>query len=98
MKRVISSSLGVRVSGFESPQDVQGTPFDDAEREKNRQLDAAAVFYLRSRGIGEAAARAMLTQAFAADLAERIRIPALRAEVERELGERLSGAAGEAAR
>jgi Fe-S cluster assembly protein SufD len=62
------------------------------------QLDSAAVFYLRSRGIGEAAARAMLTQAFAADLAERIRIPALRAEVERELGERLSGAAGEAAR
>ncbi len=61
------------------------------------QLDAAALFYLRSRGIGDAAARAMLTQAFAADLAERIRIPALRAEVERELGERLSGAA-EAAR
>jgi Fe-S cluster assembly protein SufD len=57
------------------------------------QLDAAALFYLRSRGIGEAAARALLTQAFAADLAERIRIPALRAEVERELGERLSGGA-----
>jgi Fe-S cluster assembly protein SufD len=62
------------------------------------QLDAAAVFYLRSRGIGEAAARAMLTQAFAADIAERIKIPALRAEVERELGLRLSGAAAEAAR
>lgn len=55
------------------------------------QLDAAALFYLRARGIGEAEARAMLTQAFAADLAERIRIPELRAEVERELGQRLSG-------
>jgi Fe-S cluster assembly protein SufD len=62
------------------------------------QLDAAAVFYLRSRGIGEAAARAMLTQAFAADLAERIKIPGLRAEVERELGARLSAAGAEAAR
>jgi Fe-S cluster assembly protein SufD len=62
------------------------------------QLDAAALFYLRSRGIGEAAARAMLTQAFAADLAERIRIPALRAEVERELGRRLSGAGAETGR
>ena len=40
----------------------------------------------------------MLTQAFAADLAERIKIPALRAEVERELGLRLSGTAAEAAR
>lgn len=62
------------------------------------QLDAAALFYLRSRGIGESAARAMLTQAFAADIAERIRIPSLRAEVERELDERLSGAAAEASR
>ena len=57
------------------------------------QLDAAALFYLRSRGIGEDAARAILTRAFASDVAERIRIPFVRAEVERELGERLSGAA-----
>ncbi len=62
------------------------------------QLDAAALFYLRSRGIGEDAARAILTQAFAADIAERIKIPSLRAEVERELGERLSGSAIEGAR
>ena len=40
------------------------------------QLDAAALFYLRSRGIGEAEARALLTWAFAADVAERIRVAA----------------------
>jgi len=37
------------------------------------QLDAAAMFYLRSRGIGEAAARGLLTYAFASDLLGRIR-------------------------
>ena len=56
------------------------------------QLDAAALFYLRSRGIGEQAARALLTWAFAADVAERIRVPSVRAEVERELGLLLAGA------
>jgi Fe-S cluster assembly protein SufD len=56
------------------------------------QLDAAALFYLRSRGIGEEAARALLTWAFAADVAERIRVPSVRTEVERELGLRLTGA------
>ena len=56
------------------------------------QLDAAALFYLRARGIGEEAARALLTWAFAADVAERIRVPSVRAEVERELGLRLTGA------
>jgi Fe-S cluster assembly protein SufD len=61
------------------------------------QLDAAALFYLRSRGIGEEAARALLTWAFAADVAERIPAAAVRSEVERELGVRLSGAAGAAA-
>jgi Fe-S cluster assembly protein SufD len=62
------------------------------------QLDAAALFYLRSRGIDEGAARALLTRAFASEVAERIRIPSVRAEVERELGERLSGAAAGASR
>jgi Fe-S cluster assembly protein SufD len=61
------------------------------------QLDPAALFYLRSRGIDEAAARALLTRAFAADVAERIKIPSVRAEVERELGQRL-GSTAEAAR
>jgi len=56
------------------------------------QLDALALFYLRSRGIGEDAARALLTWAFAADVAERIPVPSVRAEVERELGRLLPGA------
>jgi Fe-S cluster assembly protein SufD len=59
------------------------------------QLDAGALFYLRSRGIGEEAARSILTWAFAADVAERIRIPGVRAEVERELGLVLSGSPAE---
>jgi Fe-S cluster assembly protein SufD len=60
------------------------------------QLDPAALFYLRSRGIGEDEARALLTWAFAADVAERIRVPSIRTEVERELGQRLSGSTGAA--
>jgi Fe-S cluster assembly protein SufD len=55
------------------------------------QLDAAALFYMRSRGIGEEAARALLTWAFAADVAERIRVPSIRKEAERELGLLLPG-------
>jgi Fe-S cluster assembly protein SufD len=41
------------------------------------QLDELAVFYLRSRGIGLEAARSLLTYAFASDLVERVRVPAL---------------------
>lgn len=58
------------------------------------QLDAAAMFYLRSRGIGESEARALLTFAFAEDVARRIRIPEIRAGVEAALGLKLPGAAG----
>jgi Fe-S cluster assembly protein SufD len=64
------------------------------------QLDAAALFYLRSRGIGEAEARALLTWAFAADVADKIRVPSVRQRVEGALGQLLAGAAsasGEAA-
>jgi len=62
------------------------------------QLDATALFYLRSRGIGEAEARRILTYAFAADVGNRIRVPSVRAAVEGALGLRLPGAAaGEAA-
>ena len=46
------------------------------------QLDAGAVFYLRSRGIGEEAARSLLTYAFASDVVGRLKVPALRAELE----------------
>jgi Fe-S cluster assembly protein SufD len=46
------------------------------------QLDAEAIFYLRSRGIGEEAARSLLTYAFALDIVERITFAPLRHELE----------------
>ena len=46
------------------------------------QLDANSLFYLRSRGIGEQEARALLTYGFAADLTRRIRVPWIREEIE----------------
>jgi Fe-S cluster assembly protein SufD len=55
------------------------------------QLDAGAMFYLRSRGIGEEEARDLLVYAFASDVASRIRIAPLRALVEQHLGLRLPG-------
>jgi Fe-S cluster assembly protein SufD len=58
------------------------------------QLDPAALFYLRSRGIGEAAARALLTWAFASDLLRRVPDAAVRTAVERHLQAKLPGAAG----
>ncbi|HEY8521668.1 MAG TPA: Fe-S cluster assembly protein SufD [Gammaproteobacteria bacterium] len=42
------------------------------------ELDEEHVFYLRSRGLDEAAARALLTFAFARAVLERVRLPALR--------------------
>ncbi|MDH6308828.1 Fe-S cluster assembly protein SufD [Dysgonomonas sp. PFB1-18] len=42
------------------------------------QLDEEALFYLRSRGIGEDAARLMLMQAFAAGVLEHVRIDVLK--------------------
>jgi len=56
------------------------------------QLDPAALFYLRSRGIAEAAARALLTYAFASDLVQRIRVEPLRRAVEAYLQSRLPSA------
>lgn len=46
------------------------------------ELDAEAVFYLRSRGIGAEAARSLLTYAFALDIVERIAFAPLRHELE----------------
>ena len=54
------------------------------------QLDEAAVFYLMSRGIDRQAVRRMLTQAFAADVLNRIELPALRSYLEAHAGQRLS--------
>jgi Fe-S cluster assembly protein SufD len=53
------------------------------------QLDQDAVFYLRSRGIGIEAARSILTYAFAEDIVNRIKVPAVRREVEEFLFRRL---------
>jgi Fe-S cluster assembly protein SufD len=41
------------------------------------QLSKEAMFYLQSRGIGEEAARALLVNAFAFDVTEKIKLPAL---------------------
>jgi Fe-S cluster assembly protein SufD len=46
------------------------------------QLDDLAVFYLRSRGIGLEAARSLLTYAFASDLIERVKVPAVHAQLQ----------------
>jgi Fe-S cluster assembly protein SufD len=56
------------------------------------QLDPAALFYLRSRGIGEAEARAMLTWAFASDLVYRLPVPSVRDALQSILQSRLGGA------
>jgi Fe-S cluster assembly protein SufD len=49
------------------------------------QIDAESMFYLRSRGIGKDDARNLLIYAFAQDIADRIKVPALREELERSL-------------
>jgi Fe-S cluster assembly protein SufD len=53
------------------------------------QLDADQIFYLRARGIDEAAARAVLTHAFAAEMLDRVPLPALREYLDTLLRERL---------
>ncbi|MFI5403645.1 MAG: Fe-S cluster assembly protein SufD, partial [Planctomycetota bacterium] len=55
------------------------------------QLDKDALFYLRSRGLTEAAARHVLVRAFAGDVADRLGIPAVRQRVDAILEERLGG-------
>ena len=57
------------------------------------QLDPLALFYLRSRGIGEEAARALLTYAFASDVVQRIGVEALRVGLTEHLQRRLPGPA-----
>ena len=56
------------------------------------QLDETALFYLRSRGISETAARALLVSAFASDVLAAVRVAPLRAVLERHLASRLPGA------
>ena len=53
------------------------------------QLRGDAMFYLRSRGIPEVEARALLVYAFAAEVIEKISIEPLRAELKRQMFEKL---------
>jgi Fe-S cluster assembly protein SufD len=56
------------------------------------QLDPAALFYLRSRGIGKTEAEGLLTWAFASDLVRDLPVPSLRETVQEYLEARLKGA------
>jgi Fe-S cluster assembly protein SufD len=52
------------------------------------QIDAEALFYLRSRGIGRREARRLLTYAFAQDIIDRIKVKPLAESLERILFEK----------
>jgi Fe-S cluster assembly protein SufD len=53
------------------------------------QLDEESIFYLRSRGIGEEAARSLLIYAFASDIVAGVKVDAVRAGLEQLLFDRL---------
>ena len=55
------------------------------------QLDEQAIFYLRSRGIPQAQARALLTYAFASEMLELISLAPLRTQVELLVAAQLHG-------
>lgn len=55
------------------------------------QLDQDALFYMRTRGICERNSRMLLMYAFAAEIAQKIRIPALRDRTEEMIEKRLKG-------
>jgi Fe-S cluster assembly protein SufD len=52
------------------------------------QLDEESIFYLRSRGLSHAQAKALLTKAFAGEVVERIPQPELRAYIEQQIDKR----------
>lgn len=54
------------------------------------QLDEEGIFYLRSRGISEQNARAMMLNAFASDVLEKIELDWLRTYLEIEIAKRLN--------
>lgn len=54
------------------------------------RLDDDALFYLRTRGLDEDQARALLTYAFASEIVDRLKIPSLRDLLQRELTAQLS--------
>jgi len=45
------------------------------------QLDEAVLFYLRSRGIGLAEARRLLIHAFASEIIDSVKAPAVRSQI-----------------
>lgn len=53
------------------------------------QISAEALFYLRSRGIGESAARGVLVYGFAREMIDRLPVPELRAALAERLAARL---------
>ncbi len=55
------------------------------------QLDSDALFYLRSRGIGASEARRLLSYAFASDVVNRVKIPAMRARLDEYLLTKFGG-------
>jgi Fe-S cluster assembly protein SufD len=55
------------------------------------RLDETSLFYLRSRGLDEVAARALLIYAFAAELVEAVRPEPLRARARELVAGRLPG-------
>jgi Fe-S cluster assembly protein SufD len=59
------------------------------------QLDPTALFYLRSRGMGEAEARGLLSWAFASEVVRGVAVPALREAIIHEIESRLGQASAE---
>jgi Fe-S cluster assembly protein SufD len=59
------------------------------------QLDPEALFYLASRGLGEAVSRRLLTRGFASEVIQRVPIGELQPALERILDERLERVLGE---
>ena len=47
------------------------------------QLDEEAMFYIRSRGIGEREARSLLVHAFASEIVDRMKLEPVREQVRR---------------
>jgi Fe-S cluster assembly protein SufD len=58
------------------------------------QLDENAIFYLRSRGIDEEAARQILTYAFAADVVNQVKVAPIRIKLDQLILSRLTKGSG----
>jgi Fe-S cluster assembly protein SufD len=57
------------------------------------RLDETALFYMRSRGIGPAESKRLLTYAFAADVLEKIELEPLKLSLERQVLDRFTSQA-----